>query len=116
MSREELQSRLARSADVSEDAASLLLDELARVASEELKNNGAFVLPKLGIFERRESSARVARNPLTGEPINLPAKVNLRFEIASRLRHAVLASHPEREGAITTSLDVTAAKHKWQKG
>lgn len=104
MNRQQLQSRLSQSAGVNDAAAATFLDELARIAGEELKNNGTFILPGIGILERRESPARVAKNPATGETINLRAKVNLKFEIASRLRHAVLATHSEREGMLTTSL------------
>jgi DNA-binding protein HU-beta len=37
-------------------------------------------LSKFGSFEGYESSARIGRNPSTGESINIPAKTRIRFK------------------------------------
>jgi nucleoid DNA-binding protein len=104
ISRQELISGLAKSADVSEASVTLLLQELARVAVEELMKCGSFVLPGVGFMERRESPEATATNPSTGERITIPAKINLRFEFASRFKQAVLSLGKKREGTLTTSI------------
>jgi len=52
MNQRALVSRLARTANVSEASVATLLEELARIASEEAKSNGAFVLPGIGVIAR----------------------------------------------------------------
>jgi DNA-binding protein HU-beta len=104
MNQRELLSHLARTTSVSEASAGALLEELARVAREETKSNGAFVLPGIGFITRRESSERIGKNPSTGEAIKIPAMTNLGFEFASRFKQTVLATRTKREGMLTTSI------------
>ena len=41
--------------------------------------NDLLILRGFGTFERRVRDARLARNPLTGETVQVPAKATLRF-------------------------------------
>jgi hypothetical protein len=52
----------------------------------------------------RESPERIAKNLSTGEPIKLSARVNLRFEFASKLKRTVLPSWEIDESMTTMSL------------
>jgi Bacterial DNA-binding protein len=58
-----------------------LLQALASLARAETLSNGAFVLPGIGLIERRESLERMARNPATGEPIDVNRIDGYRFEV-----------------------------------
>ncbi|HEY6765946.1 MAG TPA: HU family DNA-binding protein [Candidatus Sulfotelmatobacter sp.] len=104
ISNKELVSRLADRSGMSEGSVTSLLEEFARAAAEETKTSGGFVVPRIGLIEMVESPERIAKNPSTGEPIKLPAKVNLRFEFASKLKRIVLPSWEINESMTTVSL------------
>ncbi|HEX8137943.1 MAG TPA: HU family DNA-binding protein [Pyrinomonadaceae bacterium] len=65
-------------------------DELANLASSEVKNNGEFVLPGFGKLVRSERAAREGRNPATGETIQIPAKTTLKFRVGKGMKDTVL--------------------------
>jgi DNA-binding protein HU-beta len=44
----------------------------------------------LGIFRKRRTTARLGRNPATGEQIKIPARTWLRFTPAKALKESVL--------------------------
>ena len=46
-----------------------------------------------GSFELHHRPPRIARNPKTGEAVNLPAKVALHFKPGKEMRDRVNASH-----------------------
>ena len=46
-----------------------------------------------GSFNLRHRPPRIARNPKTGEAINLPAKVALHFKPGKEMRNRVNAAH-----------------------
>jgi DNA-binding protein HU-beta len=43
----------------------------------------------LGKFKVQNRKARVGRNPLTGEPVNIPAKTVVKFTVAKSLKDLV---------------------------
>jgi DNA-binding protein HU-beta len=65
-------------------------DELANLASSEVKSNGEFVLPGFGKLVRSERAAREGRNPATGETIQIPAKTTLKFRVGKGMKDTVL--------------------------
>lgn len=65
-------------------------DELANLASKEVKANGEFVLPGFGKLVRSERKAREGRNPATGETIQIPAKTTVKFRIGKAIKDSVL--------------------------
>lgn len=54
-----------------------------------LKNGGKVSIAGLGIFDTRIRKARTARNPRTGEPIEVPAMRVPKFRAAKALKDAV---------------------------
>lgn len=58
------------------------LDELVADLAEE----GRVELRGFGAFRSVELSARVGRNPRTGEPVNIPASRHVRFRAYKRVR------------------------------
>ena len=65
-------------------------DELADLASNEVKTNGEFALPGFGKLVLSERKAREGRNPQTGETIQIPAKTTLKFRIGKGLKDTVV--------------------------
>ena len=62
-----------------------LLDRITAV----LKSGDKVQLTPFGQFKIRDRAARVARNPQTGEPVNVPAKRVLKFIAGRVLKEAV---------------------------
>jgi DNA-binding protein HU-beta len=65
-------------------------DELAELASNEVKNNGEFALPNFGKLVLSERKAREGRNPQTGETIQIPAKTTLKFRLGKGIKDTVV--------------------------
>ena len=65
-------------------------EDLATLATSEVKNNGEFVLPGFGKLVRSERKAREGRNPATGETIQIPAKTTLKFRVGKSMKDSVL--------------------------
>ena len=80
-----------------------LLDKITAV----LKTGDKVQLTPFGQFRIRDRAARIARNPQTGAPVNVPAKRVLKFTAGRTLKEAVGA--PIR-GAKKAPAKKTAAK------
>ena len=57
-----------------------------------LENGERIEIRGFGSFDLRHQPARLARNPKTGEAVNLPAKVRLHFKPGKELRDCVDAA------------------------
>ena len=77
-----------------------LFDDLASLASSEVKSGGEFILPGFGKLVRSERRAREGRNPASGETIQIPAKTVLRFRIGKSLKAAALPGKPTKGNTI----------------
>ena len=74
-----------------------LFEDLANLATTEVKSSGEFVLPGFGKLVRSERKAREGRNPATGETIQIPAKTTLKFRVGkacSRLKTSRFVAVP----------------------
>jgi DNA-binding protein HU-beta len=67
-----------------------LFEELASLASNEVKESGEFVLPGFGKLALSERKAREGRNPQTGETIQIPAKTTLKFRLSKGMKETVV--------------------------
>ena len=67
-----------------------LFEELATLATDEVKSNGEFVLPGFGKLVLSQRKAREGRNPATGETIQIPAKTTLKFRVGKGLKDSVV--------------------------
>jgi DNA-binding protein HU-beta len=65
-------------------------DELANLATSEVKSGGEFVLPGFGKLVLSERKAREGRNPQTGETIQIPAKTTLKFRLGKSIKDTVV--------------------------
>ena len=67
-----------------------VLDGLASIAYEAVKVDGEALIPYFGKLVKVNRKARVGRNPITGEAINIPAKTVVKFKLIKAVKNAVL--------------------------
>jgi DNA-binding protein HU-beta len=66
--------------------AASVLTMLAALAAESLANGDRVILAGIGILTVRQRTARIGRNPKTGEQIQIQARKVIHFKPASALR------------------------------
>jgi DNA-binding protein HU-beta len=71
---------------VKSGAANEAVEAIVAAISRELKKNQRFSLAGFGSFAVSRRSARMGRNPRTGEPIKIKASKGVRFKAGTRLR------------------------------
>lgn len=81
---------MAEKVGITKKQAAQFLDDLAALAYKNAKNT--FTLPGLGKLVLVNRKARVGRNPMTGETINIPAKRVVKFRVAKAAKDAILGS------------------------
>ncbi|MEX0934078.1 MAG: HU family DNA-binding protein [Candidatus Paceibacterota bacterium] len=65
------------------------VDALFGAVVDTLKSGGEVSVAGFGVFSAKERAARTARNPRTGEPIQVPAMRVPKFRAAKALKDAV---------------------------
>lgn len=90
MTQSEVINHFAEKFDLKRAQARELFDELANLASTEVRNNGEFALPGFGKLVLSERKAREGRNPQTGETIQIPAKTTLKFRLSKGMKDTVV--------------------------
>lgn len=65
---------IAIDADLTQAAAEKALNAMTENIRKTLKNGDALQLKGFGTFKTVHREARIARNPLTNKPVNVPAK------------------------------------------
>ena len=79
---------MAEKVGITKKQAAQFLDDLAALAYKNAKNT--FTLAGLGKLVLVNRKARVGRNPMTGETINIPAKRVVKFRVAKAAKDAIL--------------------------
>ncbi|MFP6625827.1 MAG: HU family DNA-binding protein [Deltaproteobacteria bacterium] len=90
MTKTQLVERLAEAADLNKAQASRVLEALVEIVVNSVKGGDPVKVPGLGTFKKRESKARLGRNPQTGETIQIPARTKAAFTVAKSFKEAVL--------------------------
>ena len=91
MNKTELVAAVAAQAELSKKDSEKVLKAFVDVVTEELKKGGKIQLVGFGTFEVSERAAREARNPQTGEPMNIAACKAPKFKAGKALKDAVNA-------------------------
>ena len=81
---------MAESWGVSKKEASEMYDSLVGLLYKEVNRAGEIMLPGLGKFAKKHRNARMGRNPMTGEQIQIPAKTVLKFSVNKAAKDALL--------------------------
>ncbi|MDH6226703.1 DNA-binding protein HU-beta [Streptomyces sp. MJP52] len=89
MNRSELVAALADRAEVTRKDADAVLAAFAEVVGDIVsKGDEKVTIPGFLTFERTHRAARTARNPQTGEPIQIPAGYSVKVSAGSKLKEA----------------------------
>lgn len=86
MTRTELIDDLANRTGMDKKDVKNFLAELTTLIETEIKKGGEVPLKGLGKFRVQHRKARVGRNPLTGQEIQIPAKTVVKFSISKTLK------------------------------
>ena len=97
MTKSELVRDLADDFELPRRQVTELVEAILEKITTVLKSGDKVQLTPFGQFRIRDRAARVARNPQTGEPVNVPAKRVLKFTAGRTLKEAV--GTPPRRGA-----------------
>ncbi len=89
MNKKELVESMADAADISKAAAEKSLNGMLAAVTAALSDKDKVTLVGFGTFATVERSARKAKNPRTGEMIDIPAKTVAKFKPGSKLADAV---------------------------
>ncbi|GAB2617155.1 HU family DNA-binding protein [Streptomyces capparidis] len=89
MNRSELVAALSERASVTRKDADAVLAAFAEVVGDVVaKGDEKVTIPGFLTFERTERAARKARNPQTGEEIQIPAGFSVKVSAGSKLKEA----------------------------
>ncbi len=91
MTQSEIINQLADKSGLKKTDVKTLFDNLAEMATSEVKKAGEFTLPGFGKFVKTQRKAREGRNPATGETIKIAAKTTVKFRASKAMKDAVAA-------------------------
>ncbi len=89
MSKTELVEIIASQAGLTKADATRALDATLEGISKGLKKEGKVTLVGFGTFSAKKRAAREGINPLTKEPLKIPAKTVASFKAGSKLKDAL---------------------------
>jgi DNA-binding protein HU-beta len=91
-----------------------MFDNVIAVIEEGIIMLGKVTITGFGTFKAREVAARVGRNPMTGETINIPKSVRLSFKAGKTTKAKLIAANggslAKKERAVSSQDDVKKAK------
>ena len=79
MNKNDLAEAIASGADISQTKGEEVLKVLLEIIENQLINQDSVQLSGFGTFAVKTRSARVGRNPKTGDPIEIRASIAIRF-------------------------------------
>ncbi len=86
MTRTELIDALAAETNTERKDAKLFLDAVTTIVERVIREGGEVPFKGLGKFKVQNRKARIGRNPLTGAPVDIPAKTVVKFTVAKQLK------------------------------
>jgi DNA-binding protein HU-beta len=89
MKKSELVEQVADRAGLARGQAAVAVDAALAAIEAELAGGGEVTITGFGRFSVTERAARQARNPRTGEPIDVPAGRAPRFSPGTQLKRAI---------------------------
>lgn len=90
MTKSQFVAKLAEKTSLSKSQIGAFLETTVKTITNAVKKGEPIKIPNLGGWKKRKSAARMGRNPQTGEPIQIPARVKVRFTVAKSFKEAVL--------------------------
>ena len=92
LTKTQLATELAEATETTKKTATAFLEALCGIAYRETKKVGEFTLPGLGKLVKKQTKARLGRNPATGAEIQIKAKTVIRFRVAKAAKDAVIGA------------------------
>lgn len=89
MTKAEMIEKIAAKAKISKKAANVALNTFVESVTAALKKGDRVAMVGFGTFSVSKRKARTARNPRTGETINVPARKSPKFKPGRELKKAV---------------------------
>ncbi len=89
MNKGELVDAMAESSGLSKADAERALNAFIESVQSAVAKNDKVTLPGFGAFSQSARSARIGRNPRTGEPVQIPASKSAKFSVGARFKSAV---------------------------
>ena len=89
MNKSELVDKIAQDTNVSKTDVAAVLGSFADSIMAAVKGGDKVTLPGFLTFESSRRAARTARNPRTGEPINIPAATVPKVKVGKTFKDAV---------------------------
>lgn len=83
---------LANRSNINKSDAGTIFENMMSIISERLAAGDRVLLNNLGTLTPVATEERIARNPKTGEPVQVPAGVRVKFSPASSLKSLVNAA------------------------
>ena len=90
MTRTEFIDAMANETNIDKREVKRFLDAMTAVIERAIRGHGEVPLKGLGKFKVQNRKARIGRNPLTGDPVDIPAKTVVKFTIAKSLKDLIL--------------------------
>ena len=84
--KKELIEAVRRQAHITQAQAVRAVNAVTENMVDTIKGLGRFALPGVGVFSLVTRAARTGRNPLNGNPIQIPAKQSVKFKMAAELK------------------------------
>ena len=89
MNKAELINAVAQTAELSRKDADKAVNAMLDVITEALRNGDKVQIVGFGAFEAKVRASRMARNPRTGEEIEIPASKAVAFKVGKALKDEV---------------------------
>ncbi|WP_064087987.1 HU family DNA-binding protein [Eikenella corrodens] len=89
MNKQDLIKDIAERGEFTKADAEAALKAVQGAIAAVLVNGDKITLPGFGTFKVVETAARTGRNPLTGEPVEIPAKRKIKFNPTQALKDLV---------------------------
>ncbi len=86
MTKADLVQQISKEAKITQAAANRALQTVVKSIHGTLHAGGKVSISGLGTFSVKQRAARTARNPRTGETIQVPAKKAVRFKASTSLK------------------------------
>ena len=90
MTKSEMLATLANDTGLKKKDVDNLMQALQNLILKTLKKEFKIKLDGLGVFQLKDRKARLARNPRTGEMVQVAAKRVVKFRVVKSLKEAVL--------------------------
>jgi DNA-binding protein HU-beta len=92
MTKSQFVAKLSDQSGMSKKQVDGFLNGMVETIITAVKKGDSVKIPNLGAWRKRKTSARMGRNPQTGEAIKIPARTKVRFSVAKSFKEAVLGA------------------------